>query len=140
LQQELDMTVIWITHDLGVIARLAKRINVMYAGYIVEMGPIKRIFERPAHPYTIGLLGSLPSLDLTSDQDLSYIEGSPPDMIQLPAGCPFHPRCAYRTERCLRERPELVEVEPDHRAACWNLEAVRREQGSARGAEQESAQ
>ena len=109
LQAELGMAVIWITHDLGVIARLAKRINVMYAGYIVEMGPIKRIFDHPAHPYTIGLLGSLPSLDLTSDQDLSYIEGAPPDMIRLPAGCPFYPRCGYRTERCARERPELVD-------------------------------
>jgi oligopeptide transport system ATP-binding protein len=124
LQAELGMAVIWITHDLGVIARLARRINVMYAGYIVEMGPIKRIFDRTAHPYTIGLLGSLPSLDLTSDQDLSYIEGSPPDMIRLPEGCPFYPRCSYRTGRCARERPELVDVEPDHRAACWNLERV----------------
>ncbi len=128
LQSELGMAVIWITHDLGVIARLAKWINVMYAGYIVERGPIMRIFKNPAHPYTIGLLGSLPGLDVTADQDLHYIEGAPPDMIRLPAGCPFLPRCDYRTERCVAERPELVDVEPghDHLAACWNLDQVRR--------------
>ena len=146
LQQELDMTVIWITHDLGVIARLAKRINVMYAGYLVEMGPIMPIFDRPAHPYTIGLLGSLPSLDLTADQDLSYIEGSPPDMIRLPPGCPFYPRCAYRTERCAQERPELVSVAAhgsasgagEHRAACWNLEQVQRQASRSQSMERAS--
>jgi oligopeptide transport system ATP-binding protein len=125
LQQELGMAVIWITHDLGVIARLAKWINVMYAGYIAETGPIKRIFKNPSHPYTLGLLGSLPGLDVTAEQDLNYIEGAPPDMIRLPAGCPFWPRCAYRSERCVQERPELVGVELDHQAACWNLESVR---------------
>jgi oligopeptide transport system ATP-binding protein len=130
LQQEMGMAVIWITHDLGVIARLAKWINVMYAGYIVETGPIKRIFKNPAHPYTIGLLGSLPGLDVTSDQDLNYIEGAPPDMIRLPSGCPFRPRCAYRSERCAAERPELVTVEHDHLAACWNLDLVLRRQGA----------
>ncbi len=128
LQQEMGMAVIWITHDLGVIARLAKWINVMYAGYIVERGPIKRIFKGTAHPYTIGLLGSLPGLDVTSDQDLNYIEGAPPDMIRLPSGCPFWPRCVYRTERCASERPELVNVEHDHLAACWNLDQVRVQQ------------
>jgi len=125
LQQEMGMAVIWITHDLGVIARLAKWVNVMYAGYIVETGPIKRIFKDPAHPYTIGLLRSLPSV--TSDQDLHYIEGAPPDMICLPSGCPFRPRCAYCTERCASERPVLVQVEGAHQAACWNLDRVREE-------------
>jgi oligopeptide transport system ATP-binding protein len=128
LQQELDMAVIWITHDLGVIARLAKWINVMYAGHIVERGPIVRIFKNPSHPYTIGLLGSLPGLDVTSDQDLRYIEGAPPDMIRLPPGCPFVPRCAYRTEECSAARPDLTDVEADHQAACWNLDRVRLEQ------------
>jgi oligopeptide transport system ATP-binding protein len=129
LQQELDMAVIWITHDLGVIARLAKWINVMYAGYIVERGPIARIFKNPSHPYTIGLLGSLPGLDVTSDQDLNYVEGAPPDMIRLPPGCPFVPRCAYRTGQCSTARPELIDVETDHLAACWNLAQVRRREG-----------
>ena len=131
LQQELGMAVIWITHDLGVIARLAKRINVMYAGHIVETGPIKRIFKRPAHPYTLGLLGSLPGLDVTSDQDLNYIEGAPPDMIKLPPGCPFWPRCAYRTDQCTMERPEQTDVELDHRAACWHLAEVERQRQGA---------
>jgi oligopeptide transport system ATP-binding protein len=125
LQHDMGMAVIWITHDLGVIARLAKWINVMYAGYNVETGPIKRIFKNPAHPYTVGLLQSLPGLDVTSDQALNYIEGAPPDMIRLPSGCPFGPRCIYRTERCVSERPELVNVEHDHLAACWNLDQVR---------------
>jgi oligopeptide/dipeptide ABC transporter ATP-binding protein len=97
----------------------------MYAGSIVEQGPIMRIFKNPAHPYTIGLLGSLPGLDVTSDQDLQFVAGAPPDMIRLPSGCPFRPRCAYQTEQCSVARPELVDVEPDHVAACWNLDQVR---------------
>jgi oligopeptide transport system ATP-binding protein len=133
LQQELDMAVIWITHDLGVIARLAEWINVMYAGYIVERGPITQIFKNPAHPYTIGLLGSLPGIDMTSDQDLNYIAGAPPDMIQLPPGCPFEPRCANRTAVCSTKRPELVDVGPNHRAACWNLDQVRLQQSVQMG-------
>ncbi len=122
LQQELGMAVIWITHDLGVIARLAKRVNVMYAGTIVESAPIKPIFNAPTHPYTMGLLSSLPSTDLTSEEDLNYIEGAPPDMINLPPGCPFWPRCTYRTERCTQERPVLEPVAEDHVVACWHHE------------------
>jgi len=133
LQQQLNMAVIWITHDLGLIARLAKWINVMYAGYIVERGPTKRIFKNPAHPYTIGLLGSLPGLDLTADQDLNYIEGAPPDMIRLPAGCPFCPRCSYRAEPCTVERPELIDVEYGHLAACWNLDRVQHQHSAQAG-------
>ncbi len=125
LQQELGMAVIWITHDLGVIARLAKRVNVMYAGTIVESAPIRPIFKTPAHPYTLGLLGSLPGVDLTADQDLSYIEGAPPDMIRLPPGCPFWPRCSYRTEQCTQARPDLTPVAEGHIAACWHLDKVR---------------
>lgn len=127
LQEELGMTVIWITHDLGVIARLAKRVNVMYAGYIVEMGPIKPLFKQPLHPYTRALLTSLPSLDMTSDQELDYIEGTPPNMINLPKGCSFQPRCPYRTEKCTT-RPELLSVEDGRQVACWNLESVQRQQ------------
>ncbi len=129
IQEELGMAVIWITHDLGMIARLAKRVNVMYAGSIVEMGPILSVFKRPAHPYTIGLLGSLPGKQVGSDQDLIYIEGAPPDMIRLPKGCPFEPRCLYRTEVCSEKPPALVSVGEDHQAACWNLEQINR-QGS----------
>ena len=125
LQAELNMAVIWITHDLGVVARIAKRVNVMYAGYIVEMAPIKPLFANPQHPYTIGLLGSVPRMDTCGDQELQYIDGFPPDMIRLPPGCPFAPRCPYRTEQCTLERPELTEVAQDHWAACWNAEAVK---------------
>jgi oligopeptide transport system ATP-binding protein len=124
LQQELNMAVIWITHDLGVIARLTKRVNVMYAGYIVESGPIKRIFANPQHPYTMGLLGSVPHMDLSTDQDLQFIEGSPPDMVRLPQGCTFAPRCTYRTDECLTARPELVERESQHVAACLRLNEI----------------
>jgi oligopeptide transport system ATP-binding protein len=124
LQQELNMAVIWITHDLGVIARLAKRVNVMYAGNIIESGPIKRIFANPRHPYTMGLLGSVPHLDTSSDQELQFIEGAPPDMIRLPKGCPFQPRCRYKNERCQGERPALVPVEDQHVAACVNLSEI----------------
>jgi oligopeptide transport system ATP-binding protein len=128
LQQEIGMAIIWITHDLGVIARLAKHVNVMYAGTIVESAPIKPIFKTPAHPYTLGLLGSLPSMDLAADQDLTYIEGAPPDMINLPQGCPFWPRCGFRTEICTKDKPELSIVGQNHSAACWHLDRVRRQQ------------
>lgn len=124
LQQELNMAVICITHDLGVIARLTRRVNVMYAGYIVESGPIKRIFANPNHPYTIGLLGSVPSMDKQSSEELQFVEGSPPDLLRLPKGCPFVPRCPYNTERCLEKQPELVQVEEQHIVACVNLDAV----------------
>ncbi len=125
LQQELGMAMIWITHDLGVVARLARRVNVMYAGHIVESGPIRRIFAQPLHPYTVGLLGSVPGADLSAEQDLAYIEGAPPDMIHLPPGCPFWPRCPQRIERCLVERPELAPAAAtaacaaDDAVACW---------------------
>ena len=125
LQKEMQMAVIWITHDLGVIARLAQRVNVMYAGFIIETGPVERIFKQPYHPYAIGLLGSIPKLDDEGRQMLSYIDGAPPDMIRLPAGCPFQPRCQFATERCLQERPDLTVVEDAHQAACWNTQAVR---------------
>ena len=127
LQDELKMTVIWITHDLGVVARLARHVNVMYAGRIVESGPIREVFANASHPYTIGLLDSVPRAGAGRDQELRYIEGAPPDMTRLPPGCAFAPRCAYRTEHSESEIPPLQAVGPEHRAACWNVEAVRRE-------------
>ncbi len=123
LQQELNMAVIWITHDLGVIARLARRVNVMYAGYIIESGPIKRIFGNPQHPYTIGLLGSVPQAN-GAGQTLQYIDGAPPDLIRLPQGCAFAPRCKHRTPDCDHSQPALTEIEPQHRAACVNLSQI----------------
>jgi len=128
IQQEMGMAVIWITHDLGVIARLAKKINVMYAGRIVEQGPIKHIFKYPSHPYTVGLLASLPGSEMAREHELRFIQGSPPDMIRLPAGCSFAPRCSFRTERCDQEQPALTEVGDGHLAACWHLDTVRASQ------------
>jgi oligopeptide transport system ATP-binding protein len=131
LQRELNMAVIWITHDLGVIARLAKRVNVMYAGSIVEMGPIKRIFKKPSHPYTIGLLNSVPGMNFSKDVVLQFIEGSPPDLIRLPPGCAFAPRCPYMTDQCLVDKPNLELAEEDHWVACWQMDKVQSNTRSA---------
>jgi oligopeptide transport system ATP-binding protein len=130
LQKELNMAVIWITHDLGVIARIARRVNVMYAGSIIETGPIERIFAQPQHPYTMGLLGSVPRMDESSDRELQYIEGQPPDMVRLPPGCSFAPRCAYSSPACLEQRPALNEVDRGHFAACINLRQIHRTDAS----------
>jgi oligopeptide transport system ATP-binding protein len=139
LQEELGMAIIWITHDLGVIARLAERVNVMYGGTIVETAPIKPIFKNPAHPYTLGLLGSLPSLEAGADQDLAFIKGAPPDMINLPPGCPFWPRCSYRTKVCTEKRPDLLDVGDHHRSACWHIDRVRDTQAPTTKATAEDA-
>jgi oligopeptide transport system ATP-binding protein len=122
LRDEIGMAVIWITHDLGVVAGLVDKVNVMYAGFLVEMGPVKEIYHRPRHPYTIGLLGSLPRLDETQHEKLTSIEGLPPDLVAPPPGCPFAPRCDYVSDRCLTENPQLETVGLDHRAACWNTD------------------
>ncbi|MDY7040249.1 MAG: ABC transporter ATP-binding protein [Chloroflexota bacterium] len=120
LRDEIGMAVIWITHDLGIIAGLADKVIVMYAGFIVEAATVKDLYGDPRHPYTVGLLGSLPRLDERHDRQLDSIEGLPPDLIDLPAGCPFAPRCAYIVDRCLEENPPLEVVGPNnHRIACW---------------------
>jgi oligopeptide transport system ATP-binding protein len=119
LRDDLRMAIIWITHDLGVIAGLADRMQVMYAGHVVEEAPVKELYANPRHPYTLGLLGSLPRLDEVRAQKLKSIEGLPPDLIDLPPGCPFQPRCAYAVQRSAEERPELQPVGPGHRIACW---------------------
>jgi len=124
LRDEIGMAIIWITHDLGVVAGLVKRVNVMYAGYIVESGPVKEIYARPRHPYTIGLLGSLPRLDESTRTRLRSIEGLPPDLISPPPGCPFAPRCEHALDRCRQENPTLEPVGLEHSAACWNLKAT----------------
>jgi oligopeptide transport system ATP-binding protein len=125
LQQELGMAIMWITHDLGVVAELAKKINVMYAGYIVERGLVRDIYKRTRHPYTIGLLGSLPRIDDISEVELVSIPGLPPDLVDLPKGCPFYARCPFRVERCLEEMPPLVEADGmEHTVACWEWEHV----------------
>ena len=124
LQDQIGMTVIWITHDLGVVAGLAQRVNVMYAGSIIESGPVKDIYGTPHHPYTVGLLGSLPHPDEAPGTRLFSIRGEPPDLVGLMQGCPFAPRCDYRVERCEHETPILEEMESGHRVACWERERV----------------
>jgi len=126
LQHQLGMTVIWITHDLGVVAGLAQRVNVMYAGHIIESGAVKRIYENPHHPYTVGLLGSLPSVGTRKPGRLYSIPGEPPDLIGDQKGCPFAPRCTYKVERCAYEMPPLEEIEPGHIVACWEKDKVRK--------------
>jgi oligopeptide transport system ATP-binding protein len=126
LQERLGMAVMWITHDLGIVAGLAKKVNVMYAGFIVERGDVKDIYGRPRHPYTLGLLGSLPRLDAAPGTKLISIPGLPPDLIDLPAGCPFSARCTYAVDQCLEEMPLLEETdgEAHHTVACWRWEFV----------------
>jgi oligopeptide transport system ATP-binding protein len=119
LRDELGMTIIWITHDLGIVANLAKRVLVMYGGFIIEESVVKELYANPSHPYTIGLLGSLPRIDEDERQRLYSIEGMPPVLYQKPDLCPFAPRCNWVVERCWKENPMLTEVAPEHRVACW---------------------
>jgi oligopeptide transport system ATP-binding protein len=118
LRQELGMSVIWITHDLGIVAGIAQRVIVMYAGYIIEEAYVKELYSNPQHPYTLGLLHSLPRLDSSARQRLTDIPGLPPLLLEEPTGCPFAPRCPYVFDRC-KENPPLVDIGVDHRAACW---------------------
>lgn len=119
LSADMGTAVLIITHNLGVIARYASRVNVMYAGKIVERGTAPALFQNPQHPYTKGLLQSVPRLNQGRGTKLSTIEGTPPDMARLPAGCAFHPRCAYAIDQCRAEAPPLEERAPGHAAACW---------------------
>ena len=119
LRRETGASVIWITHDLGIIAGLCDRINVMYAGRIVESGPVDSIYYRPSHGYTMGLLKSIPRLDEEQKARLSPIDGVPPDLVETQTLCPFLPRCSLSQEICNREPPQTREIEPDHSAACW---------------------
>jgi oligopeptide transport system ATP-binding protein len=119
LRQELGMAVIWITHDLGIIAGLAHRVIVMYGGLFVEEAPVRELYANPRHPYTIGLLASLPRVDAERRSSLASIDGLPPVLFARPTACPFSPRCRYAIERCHRENPLLEEISPGHRVACW---------------------
>ena len=118
LREKLGTAVIWITHDLGVVAGLADRVIVMYAGQIVEEAKVGDLYAQPEHPYTQALLQSIPRLDQKGKELLS-IEGQPPSMYNAPTGCSFAPRCQYVHDRCVQEVPTLVEVGPEHQAACW---------------------
>ena len=119
LRESLHMAVIWITHDLGVVAGMADRVIVMYAGYIVEESPVNDLYDTPSHPYTLALLAALPRVDRRRDQRLKSIAGSPPNLLVEPLGCPFAPRCEYAVEKCRRENPSLTPVGNHHTAACW---------------------
>ena len=125
LRERLDTAVIWITHDLGVVAGLADRVLVMYGGRIVEEAPVRDLYATPLHPYTQGLLASLPRLD-QKGQELVSIPGQPPSMYAEPSACSFAPRCPHAFDRCFSEVPDLVEVRPGHRSACfWDVENER---------------
>ncbi len=125
LQEQLGMAVMWITHDLGVAASLVKTINVMYAGYLIERGRVKDIFKRPRHPYTRGLLSSLPRLDQKPGSRLTSIPGNPPSLIGLTDGCPFVPRCTYAQEQCQQAMPALEATGEDGRTvACWRWNEI----------------
>jgi oligopeptide/dipeptide ABC transporter ATP-binding protein len=137
LSRRLGVAMLIITHNLGVVARYADRVNVMYAGRIIERGTAREIYANPRHPYTLGLLRSVPRLDEPRRARLAPIEGQPPDLSRLPVGCAFTPRCAFRVERCEREAPALMRVgAPGHVSACWEAERLVREpvlpQGAAR--------
>jgi len=119
LAEEFGTAMVIITHNLGVVARYAHRVVVMYAGKIVETGTANDIYRNPRHPYTLALLNSVPRLDATERVRLDAIQGLPPDLVDLPQGCSFAPRCKYAYERCTQETPILVETDTDHTSACW---------------------
>jgi oligopeptide transport system ATP-binding protein len=125
LQEDIGMAVIWITHDMSLLAGLADRINVMYAGFMVEKADTKDLYSNPRHPYTLGLLGSIPRLDERRPETLYSIEGMPPDLLDFPEHCPFAPRCAYVVDKCWEENPPLLTTTTTrHTAACWRWEDV----------------
>ena len=119
LSREFGTAVIIITHNLGVVARYADRVNVMYAGRIIEMSTAGEVYRDPRHPYTLGLLKSVPRLDQVTDEKLVPIEGLPPDLGHLPPGCAFYARCTYRIDKCREEYPPFALVSDNHYAACW---------------------
>lgn len=121
IKKEIGSSIILITHDLGVVANLADRVNVMYAGKIVETGPVNEIFYRPAHPYTLGLLNSLPRLDSDRNKELNAIDGTPPDLFSPPEGCEFAARCKYCMKICLKNAPPYFNIDETHKATCWLL-------------------
>jgi oligopeptide transport system ATP-binding protein len=119
LQEEIGVTVIWITHDLGVVAGLAERVLVMYAGQVAEIAPVDDLYERPQHPYTLGLLGALPRLDAAESRRLVSIEGTPPDLLIPITHCSFAPRCPYAFDRCWEEIPPLMPVGVRRQVSCF---------------------
>jgi oligopeptide transport system ATP-binding protein len=130
VQAEMGMAIIFITHDLGVAAEMCSRIAVMYGGMIMEEGPAEELFNRPAHPYTLGLLNSMPHLEMDKSRRLSPIPGSPPDMIRPPRGCPFSPRCGYAKNICASQVPGYYGPAEGRRTQCWLLDKDAPEHGN----------
>jgi peptide/nickel transport system ATP-binding protein len=127
LRKEHDFTMIFISHDLSLAAELADRVATMYAGEIVEYGPVRDVFYDPQHPYSVGLLNAVPPIQGEEFTELKAIPGTTPNLLQIPSGCPFHPRCPYHTEICLTNDPPLVEKKPSHLAACHHSDRVTRD-------------
>jgi oligopeptide/dipeptide ABC transporter ATP-binding protein len=127
LARRLGVAMLIITHNLGVVARYADRVNVMYAGRIIERATAAELYANPRHPYTLGLLRSVPRLDEPRRARLDPIQGQPPDLTRLPPGCSFSPRCAYRVERCTQESPPLRALDAAHLTACWEAERLVKE-------------
>ncbi len=121
LKDKMNTSVILITHDLGVVADVCSRVVVMYGGLIMEEGTAEQIFYDPSHPYTMGLMKSIPRMDTKEKQRLIPIPGTPPDLVKPPKGCPFAPRCPYTMKICLEQAPEYTYLTPEHRSACWLL-------------------
>jgi oligopeptide transport system ATP-binding protein len=121
IQKKTQMAIVFITHNLGVVAEICDRVSVMYAGKIVEQGDVEDIFYRPQHPYTLGLLRSMPRVDAEQYERLIPIEGTPVDMLNPPAGCPFGPRCEHCMKICLRKEPPQIDLGNGHTSACWLL-------------------
>jgi len=124
IQERTGLAMLFITHDFGIVARMCDRVAVMYAGRIVESGPVRAIFRAPGHPYTEALLASVPRMDASIER-LPSIEGQPPALHRLPDGCRFAPRCGYADDRCRREYPPAFPVGPAHDASCWRVEPSR---------------
>ncbi len=123
IQRDLGMSIIYISHDIAVIAEITDAMGVMYAGKLVEMGPTEELFTRPRHPYTWLILSSTPSIT-GPRRSLAPLEGEPPNLLDPPTGCRFHPRCPFATEICLQEEPSLQSIGEGHTVACWNYEQV----------------
>jgi peptide/nickel transport system ATP-binding protein len=139
LRRELHVAMIFISHDLALAAEVADTVATMYAGKIIETADTQTIFQTPAHPYTIGLISAIPTL-AGPPADLMAIPGAPPDLIDLPRGCSFHPRCPLADERSRVDEPTLVAVEPQHHVACWHWQAARDRRSTLFGKEQQHVQ
>ena len=124
LTKRLGVALVVITHNLGVVARYADRVNVMYAGKIIEMGSAQQIYHQPHHPYTLGLLASVPRMDQPRGTRLIPIDGQPPDLTRLDGGCAFRPRCRFAVDRCGQEFPPLEDVDSGHVSACWRVNEI----------------